>query len=124
MTPRILLLLPVLLLAGCASTGAREGEGRFVGYIDQRTSSFRHEEPSMGLFALGLTGLLVRESMKNGGVPVFHYVIKSPEGDVNAEVNEAYAVGDCVDVSGPLAPGKERTFAYGEASIVRSSQCP
>ena len=120
---RITLLLILVLASGCASMGTGGDDGRIVGIVDKRTASTRFEEPSNALFALGVTGLLVRENVRNQGVPVFHYVIKTPEGDVTAEVGEVYAIGDCVEVYGKPANGSPRKFGWGEANMTRSSQC-
>ena len=117
------LLLILAFASGCASLGGGDGDGRIVGVVEKRTASTRFDEPSNALFALGVTGLLVRENIRNQGVPVFDYLIKTPEGDVTAEVGEVYAIGDCVEVYAKPASAGARSFAWGEATMTRSSQC-
>jgi hypothetical protein len=50
------------------------------------------------------------------------YVVRTPTGQIVAQSDSEFSVGDCVQVV-PRAQASGPAFRYGEADVVRSENC-
>jgi hypothetical protein len=118
--PQLLLLFAVL--SGCAST-VRDGDPVYVGVVESVSLSERQAEPQGTPFAFDASGQVARGPVPVRRTQVYDYRVVTPDGEVAAQADEKFAIGDCVEVSGRLVAGAPRTFAYGETRMTRSSRC-
>jgi|SRR5438105_15227003 len=50
------------------------------------------------------------------------YVVRTPTGQIIAQSDDEFAVGDCVEVV-PHADASGPSFRYGQAQIIKSEKC-
>ena len=78
-----------------------------------------HDVPGLGLLGgrAQLFAPMLRQSSET-----LQYVVRTPSGQIMAQSDDEFEVGDCVevvpqgDVSGPA-------FRYGQAKVVKSEKC-
>ena len=116
-------LIVFAFLSGCASAHSVEGQDVFVGVIESVSKSDRQPEPPGAVFSFETGEMAVQDSAAARRTEVYGYRVTTPYGEVTAQVDEKFALGDCVEVSGKPVAGTARTFAYGETRMKRSSRC-
>ena len=77
------------------------------------------EVPGMKLF--GKVGSVLGPALRQK-TETHQYVVRTPTGQIMAQSDSEFSVGDCVQViPSPQASGP--AFRYGEADVVRSEGC-
>jgi membrane protein implicated in regulation of membrane protease activity len=118
----LLAVVAVLVLDGCASMGANDGDRRFVGIVEQSQKISRAGEPSGALMALGAIGGLLHHAA-SGPTPTNLYRVRVSGEIFTAQSDDEYAPGTCIEI----IPAKDaflgRSYAYGQARLVASDKC-
>ena len=125
---RLSLLLLLGLLTGCATppagtpTAAPKVERGYAGTVQKVFRIVRQGADLPGMRLFGKLGNALAEATRRSA-ETQQYVVRTPTGQITAQSDEQFAVGDCVEV----LPQTERSFGpafrYGEAQVVRSENC-
>jgi hypothetical protein len=115
--------LALLPLAACASVPAEKpsGDSRYSGTVQKVLRVVRQGADVPGMKLLGKVGNALGPALRHN-TETHQYVVRTPTGQIMAQSDSEFAVGDCVQViPGPRASGP--AFRYGEAELVRSEGC-
>jgi hypothetical protein len=119
-----LVLLP---LAACASMPADRPAGepsldsRYSGTVQKVLRVVRQGADVPGMKLLGMVGNVLGPALRQKA-ETHQYVVRTPTGQIMAQSDSEFSVGDCVQViPSPQASGP--AFRYGEAEVVRSESC-
>ena len=118
------MLLP---LAACASTPADRPAGgpsvdsRYSGTVQKVLRVVRQGADVPGMKFLGKVGNVLGPALRHNA-ETHQYVVRTPTGQIIAQSDSEFAVGDCVQVI-PSAQASGPAFRYGEADVVRSERC-
>ncbi|HKQ29089.1 MAG TPA: hypothetical protein VJT77_10855 [Burkholderiales bacterium] len=77
---------------------------------------------SPALYMFGLIGGLVNAALSGEGKTNF-YLVNAEGGQVSAQSDERFAVGDCVEVIPAKSAQVGRAFPYGDARVAASQKC-
>jgi hypothetical protein len=119
-----LVLLP---LAACASAPADRPAGgpsvdsRYSGTVQKVLRVVRQGADLPGMKFLGKVGNVLGPALRHN-TETHQYVVRTPSGQIIAQSDSEFAVGDCVQVI-PSAQASGPAFRYGEAEMVRSESC-
>jgi hypothetical protein len=119
-----LVLLP---LAACTSTpagtpaGESSGDNRYAGTVQKVLRVVRQGADVPGMKFLGKVGNVLGPALRHNA-ETHQYVVRTPTGQIIAQSDSEFAVGDCVQVI-PSAQASGPAFRYGEADVVRSERC-
>jgi hypothetical protein len=119
-----LVLLP---LAACASAPADRPAGepsvdsRYSGTVQKVLLVVRQGAEVPGMKLLGKVGSVLGPALRQKA-ETRQYVVRTPTGQIMAQSDSEFSVGDCVEViPAPQASGP--AYRYGEAEVVRSASC-
>src|SRR4030095_10226438 len=115
--------LALLALVACSSMKTELASVR-QGYQGTVQKVFRvvrqgADLPGMSFFGKAEAALLSK-LRKNG--ETHQYVVRTPKGQIIAQSDEEFPVGECVQVI-PQGDSAGPAFRYGEAEVVRSESC-
>jgi hypothetical protein len=115
-----LVLLP---LAACASAPAEKpsGDSRYSGTVQKVLRVVRQGADVPGMKLLGKVGNVLAPALRQNA-ETLQYVVRTPTGQIMAQSDSEFSVGDCVQVI-PRSQGSGPAFRYGEADVVRSESC-
>jgi hypothetical protein len=96
-------------------------EGGYTGKVQKvfRVVRPASDVPAMGL--LGPVGRVLGPALRQNA-ETHQYIVRTPRGQVIAQSDEEFPVGECVEVI-PQTNGSGPAFRYGEATVVRSESC-
>ena len=118
--------LSLLLLAACASAPADKSDkssdrAGYAGTVQKVLRVVRQGADLPGMSLLGKWEGVLRPALRKNS-ETLQYVVRTPAGQIMAQSDQEFSVGDCVQViPGPKAFGP--AFRYGEAEVVRSESC-
>lgn len=122
------MLLP---LAACASApadgpaggpaGGASVDSRYSGTVQKVLLVVRQGAEVPGMKLLGKVGSVLGPALRQKS-ETHQYVVRTPTGQIMAQSDSEFAVGDCVQVI-PGAQASGPAFRYGEAEVVRSESC-
>ncbi|HEY1290768.1 MAG TPA: hypothetical protein VGF58_20730 [Burkholderiales bacterium] len=116
--------LSLLLLAACAGAPTDKPSDRAGGYagtVQKVLRVVRQGADLPGMRLLGKWESVLRPALRQTS-ETLQYVVRTPTGQIMAQSDREFSVGDCVQViPGPQASGP--AFRYGEAEVVRSEGC-
>lgn len=116
--------LALLPLAACASVPPGEPAGadsRYSGTVQKVLRVVRQGAELPGMQFLGKVGSLLGPALRQKG-ETHQYVVLTPTGQIMAQSDSEFSVGDCVQVI-PRTQASGPAFRYGEAEVVRSERC-
>ena len=119
--------LSLLLLAACAGVPAdkshADNPSDRAGYAGTVQKVLRVVRQGTGLPGMKLLGKWESVfSPLRQNTETLQYVVRTPTGQIMAQSDREFSVGDCVQViPGPRAFGP--AFRYGEAEVVHSTSC-
>ena len=120
--------LALLPLAACASVPAASvpadkpsGDGRYSGTVQKVLQVVRQGADVPGMKLLGKWGGVLGPHLRQT-TETHQYVVRTSTGQIMAQSDSEFAVGDCVQVI-PRAQTSGPAFRYGEAEVVRSAGC-
>jgi hypothetical protein len=119
-----LLILP-LAVAGCASNKAgqppKDASG-YAGTIQKVFRVVRQGQDLPGVKLLGKWGAAFGPKLRQSS-ETLQYVVRTPQGQIMAQSDAEFSVGDCVEVVPHSARSSGPAFRYGEAQLLRSESC-
>jgi hypothetical protein len=115
--------LALLPLAACTSVPAEKpsADSRYSGTVQKVLRVVRQGADVPGMKFLGKVGSALAPALRQNG-ETLQYVVRTPAGQIMAQSDSEFAVGDCVQVI-PRSQASGPAFRYGEADVVRSESC-
>jgi hypothetical protein len=115
-----LVLLPVAACAGIPADRPSENAG-YSGTVQKVLRVVRQGAGVPGMKLLGKWESVLAPALRQTS-ETLQYVVRTPTGQIMAQSDREFSVGDCVQViPGPRASGP--AYRYGEAEVVRSESC-
>ena len=119
--------LVFLPLAACASTpadtpaGAPSVDSRYSGTVQKVLRVVRQGADMPGMKLLGKVGNVLAPALRHN-TETHQYVVRTPTGQIMAQSDSEFSVGDCVQVI-PRPQASGPAYRYGEAEVVPSESC-
>jgi hypothetical protein len=115
--------LALLPLAACTSVPADppSSDSRYSGTVQKVLSVVRQGADVPGMKFLGKVGSVLGPHLRQNA-ETHQYVVRTSAGQIIAQSDSEFAVGDCVQVI-PRPKASGPAFRYGEAEVVRSAGC-
>jgi hypothetical protein len=115
--------LALLPLVACAATKAERTrtDAGYTGTVHKVFRVVRQGGDLPGLGFMGRTAKALAPALRQNA-ETHQYVVRTPGGNVIAQSDDEFPVGECVDI----IPETERpgpAFRYGEATVVKSESC-
>lgn len=111
----------LILLPACAQVKSERPERSYAGTIQKVFQVTLQGQDLPGMRLLGqlrdVVGPVLRRSTET-----HQYVVRTPTGQIIAQSDDEFAVGDCVEVV-PQSDAPGPAFRYGQAQIVKSEKC-
>jgi hypothetical protein len=114
--------LAMLLLAACAPMKAVEKQARGYAGTVQKVFQIVRQGDVPGMRFLGLMGSELGPVLRQSS-ETRQYVVRTPTGQIIAQSDDEFFVGDCVEVIPQDDAASGPAFRYGQAQIVRSDKC-
>jgi hypothetical protein len=119
---RLATLLVLALLPACAPMNAGKPERGYAGTVQKAYPVTLQGNDLPGIRLLGKVGALLGPKLRHSG-ETNQYVVRIPTGQIMAQSDEEFAVGECVEV----VPLSDKAFgpAYrrGDAKVLKSNNC-
>ena len=115
--------LTLLVLAACSSMKIEEGNANrgYEGTVRKVFRVVRQGADLPGMSFLGRAGAALSSKLRRNG-ETHQYVVSTPTGQIMAQSDEEFPVGECVQVI-PQGDSGGPAFRYGEAQVIRSQSC-
>lgn len=116
--------LALLPLAACTSVPVDKpssSDSRYSGTVQKVLRVVRQGADLPGMNLLGKVGGILGPHLRQNG-ETHQYVVRTSTGQIMAQSDSEFAVGDCVQVI-PRTQASGPAFRYGEAEVVRSAGC-
>jgi hypothetical protein len=115
-----LALFPLAACATLPEDGGTPKQG-YAGTVQKVLRVVRQDADLPGLQLLGRIGAALGPALRQNA-ETLQYIVRTPTGQISAQTDEEFPVGDCVEVIPQLnRPGP--AFRYGEAKVVKSQRC-
>jgi hypothetical protein len=115
--------LAMAIVGGCASIPGGDSDRSYYGTVEKTMPITRPGQGgSPALYMFGLIGGLVNAALSGEGKTNF-YLVNADGGQVSAQSDERFAIGDCVEVIPAKSAPAGRSFAYGDARVTASRRC-
>jgi hypothetical protein len=111
------------VLSACATTQPHTAERTgFAGTV-QKVFRIARQGPELpGIRLLGQVGSVVGPALRQSS-ETHQYVVRTGTGQIIAQSDDEFSVGDCVEVLPRSDVASGPAFRYGEAELVRSESC-
>ena len=117
-----------MLLTGCAPLKVAEvakvdrAERGYAGTVQKVYRVVRQGAELPGIRWFGQLGKTLSPALR-GSSETQQYVVRTPRGQIMAQSDEEFSVGECVEVVPESNGGSGPAFRYGEARVLRSESC-
>ena len=118
---RSMLILGLLLLPACSTAQLDKAKRGYAGTVKKVFQVTLQGRDLPGIRLLGKAAGLLAPALRQS-TETHQYVVGTPTGQITAQSDEEFAVGDCVEVI-PEGGASGPAFRYGQARIVRSDGC-
>lgn len=118
---RSMLILGLLLLPACSTAQLDKAKRGYAGTVKKVFQVTLQGRDLPGIRLLGKAAGLLAPALRHS-TETHQYVVGTPTGQITAQSDEEFAVGDCVEVI-PEGDASGPAFRYGQARIVRSDGC-
>jgi hypothetical protein len=95
--------------------------GGYAGTVQKVLRVVRQGADLPGIRLLGRAGSVLAPALRQN-TETQQYVVRTPGGNIMAQSDHEFAVGDCVAVI-PRSEASGPAFRYGDAEVVRSESC-
>jgi hypothetical protein len=113
-----------ILFAACASNKpAPSAAPAYSGTVQKAYEVTKQGKDIPGMNLLDRVGTVLGPKLRRSG-QTHQYVLRTPTGQVMAQSDAEFAVGDCLDVIPRGDDARGPAFRLGEAQLVRSENCP
>jgi len=115
--------LALLPLIACSSMKTQEPktDRAYEGTVQKAFRVVRQGADLPGMRLLGKLGGVLAPALRQNA-ETHQYVVRTPTGQVMAQSDEEFPLGECVQVI-PQPDSSGPSFRYGEAQVVRSETC-
>ena len=111
------------VLSACAPTQPHKAERAGYAGTVQKIFRITRQGPELpGIRLLGQVGSIVGPALRESS-ETHQYVVRTGTGQIIAQSDAEFSVGDCVEVLPRSDAGSGPAFRYGEAELVRSESC-
>jgi hypothetical protein len=93
----------------------------YAGTVQKIFRVVRQGEDLPGMRLLGSVGSVLGPALRPSS-ETLQYVVRTPTGQISAQTDEEFSVGDCVEVI-PESNRSGPAFRYGDARVVSSERC-
>ncbi len=117
--------LALLLLTGCTPLKVAKvdkAERGYAGTVQKVYRVVRQSAELPGMRWFGELGRTLAPALR-GASETQQYVVRTPKGQIMAQSDEEFSVGECVEVVPESNGGSGPAFRYGEAKVQRSENC-
>ena len=117
----------VVLLPACAqlkSAPSERADQTYRGYAGTVQKVFevtRQSDELPGIRLLGQVGSVIGPALRQSS-ETHQYVVRTRTGQITAQSDEQFSVGDCVEVI-PQSDAYGPAFRYGQAYVAKSDKC-
>jgi hypothetical protein len=111
-------------LPACAANNVAKVEKAahsYAGRVQKVFQVVRQGEDLPGFRYLGSKAQVFAPMLRQSS-ETMQYVVRTPTGQIIAQSDEEFAVGDCVEVV-PQANASGPAFRYGQALVLKSEKC-
>ena len=116
-------LLLLAVVSACGTTRSYHAERSGYAGTVQKIFRITRQGPEIpGIRLLGKVGSIVGPALRESS-ETHQYVVRTRSGQIIAQSDEEFSVGDCVEVLPRSDAGSGPAFRYGEAELVRSESC-
>ena len=95
--------------------------GGYAGMVQKVFRITRQGQDLPGINLLGKYGEVLAPALRQSS-ETHQYVVRTPTGQIIAQSDEEFGVGDCVEVV-PQGDVPGPAFRYGQAQVVKSDKC-
>ena len=121
---RLACLAVFVVLAACASDKpAPRADSAYSGRVQKAYEVTKQGKDIPGMNLLDRVGAALGPKLRRS-TQTHQYVLSTPTGQIMAQSDEQFAVGDCLDVIPRDDASRGPAFRLGEAQLVRSEKCP
>jgi len=96
-------------------------ETGYAGTVQKVVRVVRQSADLPGMHLLGRLGAVLGPALVQNP-ETLQYVVRTPTGQITAQTDEEFTVGDCVEII-PQSDRPGPAFRYGEARVVKSQRC-
>jgi hypothetical protein len=119
---RLISLLFVLLLPACSTAQLDKVKKGYAGTVKKVFQVTLQGRDLPGIRLLGKAANVLAPALRRSS-ETHQYIVGTPTGQITAQSDEEFAVGDCVEVIPEDDAASGPAFRYGQARIVRSDGC-
>ena len=121
---RLTVVALLALLTGCATApaGSAKPERGYAGTVQKVFRVVRQGADLPGMRLFGKLGNALADVTRQSS-ETQQYIVRTPTGQITAQSDEQFDVGDCVEVVPQTERASGPAFRYGEAQVVRSETC-
>src|SRR5258708_3242717 len=109
------------LLAACAPMKAGKSDGGYAGTVQKAYPVTLQRKDLPGILLLGRGGNLLAPKLRHSG-ETNQYVVRTPTGQIMAQSDDEFAVGDCVEVV-PQGDAAGPAYRRSQANVVKCNNC-
>ena len=118
---RLTWLVILALLPACASNKADKPDPGYTGTVQKAYPVTLQGRNLPGMRFLGKVGDVLGPKLRRSG-ETNQYVVRTRTGQIMAQSDDPFSVGDCVEVI-PKNASSGPAFRYGQAQVVKSNEC-
>jgi hypothetical protein len=115
-------LLVLALLPACAPIKSEKPEHGFAGVVQKAYPVTLQGKDVPGIRFLGKLGALLGPKLRHSD-ETNQYVVRIPTGQIMAQSDEEFAVGECVEVIPQSDEASGPAYRRSEATVVKSNDC-
>jgi hypothetical protein len=116
--------IALMALVGCTTMPEQKLPAEQPGYagtVEKVLRVVRQGDDLPGMQFFGRVGSILGPVLRHN-VETLQYIVRTPTGQITAQSDEEFPVGDCVEVI-PQTDRSGPAFRYGEAKVVKSERC-
>jgi len=119
---RLASLVVLLLLAACGPIKAEKPERGLAGVVQKAYPVTLQGKDVPGIRFLGRVGAVLAPKLRHSG-ETNQYVLRTPTGQIMAQSDDEFAVGECVEVIPQSDAASGPAYRRSEATVVKSNNC-
>jgi len=119
---RLACLVVLALLGACAPMKAEKPERGLAGIVQKAYPVTLQGKDVPGIRFLGRVGALLAPKLRQSG-ETNQYVLRIPTGQIMAQSDDEFAVGECVEVIPQSDGASGPAYRRSEVKLVKSNNC-
>ena len=116
------LLVVLVLLPSCATVKTEKSDRGYAGVVQKAYPVTLQGNDVPGIRFLGRVGAVLAPKLRQSG-ETNQYVVRIPTGQIMAQSDDEFAVGDCVEVVPQSDKASGPAYRRSEADVVKSNNC-